>query len=255
MGYPVDIKTANIVTAGTTAVYRQIKDYVGATVTATTNTTTTAITTTETCIVYTATNVHTFGATGATGKTTGQLTWEQILSTVEIPYVIAMNTLYRYAADYGTASAADATTATLAATAGAGALPTRANDVYNGMYIYIYSATTNAGSWAGISDYVQSTKVATLDSTGWVGGTPATSIVYRIMPNTSELFFDNYVQLFMETYFADLTSSSQEADFKKLIDKSNKITATSPPISLDQDLALFAEYIVKGKAIFDYSNL
>ena len=245
-----------IETAGTTAVFRKITDYVGATLTTTNVSTVTAITTTETYEVYTMSHVHEFGAQSTTnGKSCGELTWDSIFPNSTLPVLFHYMSKYKYAWDWGTAQAADGTTITLAATQGAGFRKTSANDAFNDGEVYIYSATTNKGSYATIADFVHSTKVATLDAVGWVGGTPATSILYRVMPNSSERFYDNYTELFVKTYFNDLTSAAQESEFKKLIDSSNKIGATSEPVTFDQDLVLLASYLAKGTAIFDHSIL
>jgi len=244
-----------IATAGTTAVNRYITDYVGSTVTATVTDTGTAITTTETYVVYTLTNVFLYGATDSDGKSTAQLVWEKIHPDTQLPLVFHYMSKYKNFMDYGTAQAADATTITLAATAGDGATKTRANDVYNDAYVYIYSATTNKGTWAKIDDFVSSTAVATLDSDGWNDGTPATSIIYRIVPRESELFLDAYTELFVKTHFNDITDSDQINDFKKLIDKNDRVNDAAPPKDLDQDLDLLTEYLDKGKSIFKYSLL
>lgn len=244
-----------IETTGTTSVFRAITNYVGATTTATVVSTGTAITTTETYEVFSMSQVKTFGADDSDGKSTGQQVWEAIHPTVQIPLLFHYMSKYKFAWDYGTAQAADATTITLAATAGDGAIKTRANDVYNGGWVYIYSATTNKGTYAKISDFVSSTAVATLDSNGWLDGTPATSIIYRVMPDNTELFFDAYAELAVKTYFNDLTDAAQISDFKKLIDKNSKVNVVSPPPALEQDLDLLYEYLDLGKAIFDYSRL
>ena len=244
-----------IVTDGTTEVFRAIADYVGTTTTATVVSTGTAITTTETYIVYTMSQVKLFGATDSNGKTTGQQTWEVIYPDTQVPLLFHYMSKYKSTWDYGTASAANGTTITLAASAGDGAIKARANDVFNGGYVYIYSATTNKGSYAKISDFATATHVATLDDTGWVGGTPATSVVYRIMPNDKELFFDAYAELAVKTYFNDITSASQLNEFEKLIDSNGKLNDVAAPATPEQDLELLYEYLDKGKAIFDYSCL
>ena len=54
------------------------------------------------------------------------------------------------------------------------------NDVYNGSTIYITSATVGAGQQAVITDYVASTKTATIAA--WPTTTPSGSVKYRIRP-------------------------------------------------------------------------
>ena len=242
-----------ILTTGVTEVFREIKDYVGSTKTVTVNTTTVAVTTTEDYIVYSLDYVYELGNGNSTnGKSCAHLTWEGIYPDTQIPWLVHLLTDYKHFADYGTASAANGTTITLAASAGAGANKTRANDVYNGMMVYIYSATTNKGSYGTITDYVDSTKVATIG--GWTGGTPATSIVYRIIANPNMLFYEPYAELFIKTYFSDILSVTAEQDFADLIDKNRKVNEGTL-ISAEQDLELLDEYLIKGKAIWDYTCL
>lgn len=80
---------------------------------------------------------------------------------------------------YGTAQAGAATTITLATTATQGTVYA-INDYYNGATIEIVSGTGVAGETRTISDYVGSTKVATIDSAWTTGSEPSTDTVYSI---------------------------------------------------------------------------
>ena len=71
-----------------------------------------------------------------------------------------------------TAQATSTTTITLATGASA------TNDTYNGMTVYIASATLGAGQLAVISDYVGSTRVATVPT--WTA--PTGTVTYQVMP-------------------------------------------------------------------------
>jgi len=249
-----------IITAGTTAKARQIKDYVGATVTATVNTTTTAITDTETCIVFTHTNVYLYGARAASGKETGLQMWESAYPSTTAPLVVHFMSYYHFAQDLGAAQASDATTITIKDTADAGGViadADRANDTFNGMYVYIYSGTGD-NQYGIIADYVLSTEVCTLTAAGWLAAgsnttTPTGTVGYRIMQDSTRLFYDAYTELFIRTYFTDLTKAAALSDFAKLIDKNEKLSLS--PTVVDQDLDLLDQYLIKGKAIYDYNTL
>jgi len=78
---------------------------------------------------------------------------------------------------YGTASAADATTITLAAAPTFGDTSTQ-DDYYNGSKIYIVSGT-NSGQAVPVTDYAGSTGICTVAS--WPGGTPSGTIVYSFL--------------------------------------------------------------------------
>jgi hypothetical protein len=77
-----------------------------------------------------------------------------------------------YAQQSGTAQAGTSTSITLAATASA------TDDYYNNKKITIISGTGNSATEVTITDYVGSTKVATVAS--WPSGTPDATSVYRI---------------------------------------------------------------------------
>jgi len=78
---------------------------------------------------------------------------------------------------YGTAAAAASTTITLAATPSLGTT-SNVDDYYNGSSVYIVSASTGAGQTVKITDYVGSTRVATVET---FGTTPTGTIVYDIV--------------------------------------------------------------------------
>lgn len=77
-----------------------------------------------------------------------------------------------YAQQSGTAQAGTSTSITLAATASA------TDDYYNGQEIEITSGTGNSATKVAITDYVGSTKVATVAS--WPSGTPDATSVYKV---------------------------------------------------------------------------
>ncbi len=83
---------------------------------------------------------------------------------------------------YGTASAASETSITLASSPTFGTTFNE-NDYYNGATIQIISGT-NSGQREKITDYVGSTRVATVSS--WPGGTPSGTIVYNIVCDIPE---------------------------------------------------------------------
>lgn len=243
-----------IVTAGVTAVYRQITDYDASTKVATVVDTGTAITTTETYKIFELDHVFLYGNTGATGKTVPQTTWEGLFPNTQIPVLVQYLSQYKLFHDYGTAqAAADTTHVTLAASAGVGAVipnASRANDVYNGMYIYIYSSTNGKNQYTKITDYNNSSKVVVVDA--WVQ--PTGTIIYRIVKNLDRVLVDAYTEKFILTYFNDLTDVDAFNDLVKMIDLSGKLNNDNVNI-VEQDLDLLNEYLLKGKAMHDYASL
>jgi hypothetical protein len=242
-----------IETTGITAVLRYISDYVGNTRACTTTTTTTAITTTETYEVYTNDYIYELGNTNATtGKTACLQAWDVLYPDAQYPLVNHYIGGYLFAMASGTASAAAAGTITIAATITVGDRTSQTNhdvdDYYKDMFVYIYSATTGAAQYAKIAAYNATSRVCTL-SENW-GIKPTGTIVYRIIDNTSEAFYDKATELMVKTYMYDIDSAVSMATNKRLIDLygSLAITGTDEPT---QDLTyLWNDFLYRGKAIF-----
>lgn len=212
-----------IATAGTTAVYRHIKDYVGATTTCTVNTTTVAVTSTETFIVWTNTNVYEIGNTDATtGKTPAYRAWDTLYpNALEVPLVVQYIGGYKFAQASGTAAAAAAGTITLAATCATGDIETTArhtavDDLYADMYVYIYSST--AGTWqlAEIDSYVAATQVATLKENWDI--TPTGTIIYRVVANVERIRADRAIEIYVKTMWYDITFPIAKEEVKRVFD-------------------------------------
>jgi len=116
--------------------------------------------------------------------------WKNVVGFSPTPGVSAsnnINILYiRRLPDlsYGTASAAASTSITLASTPSIG-LTSNENDYYNGATVKIISATTGAGQSRVITDYVGSTRVATVAT--W-DVTPTGTIVYDIVCDIPEQY-------------------------------------------------------------------
>lgn len=108
--------------------------------------------------------------------------WNNMLGFAPTPTASAtnnVNVLYiRRLPDlsYGTASSAASTSLTLAATPSLG-LTSNEDDYYNGATVKIVSATAGAGQTRKITDYVGSTRVATVAA--WTI-TPTGTIVYNV---------------------------------------------------------------------------
>ena len=104
---------------------------------------------------------------------------------------------------YGTAPSATTTTIVFPETPDLGRVSNE-DDYYNGSTVRIISGT-NAGQRAVITDYVGSTRTATVAS--WPGGTPAGTIVYEIVCDIPEQY-----QSAVPTYAAILAKISDSED-------------------------------------------
>lgn len=243
-----------IETAGTTAVLRAIADYTGASKTAVVTTTTTAITTSETFVVYTNDHVFELGNTNATtGKTAAFLMWESLYPLATVPLLVSYVGAYKYAYASGTAaSAATAGEVTLAGTCAAGDIETTTrhttvDDIYNGKYIYIYSATTGAWQYAKITNYVASTQIATLDAAFPI--TPTGTVVYRIVNGVDEVRNDRAVEIYASTMWQSPSSLDTKHEFTALTNQYGECDENWED-AVSQDLDLLAEVLKLGKFAF-----
>jgi hypothetical protein len=119
-------------------------------------------------------------------------------TTMKIWYIRRMADL-----SYGTAAAFDATTVTLATAATFGTTSDE-DDYYNGSRIKVVSATTGAGQIGTITDYVGSTRVATVAFSSLPTGT----MVYSILSDIPA----DYVEAL--TYRTALTATLKDKDEK-----------------------------------------
>lgn len=242
-----------IETAGTTAVLRYITDYDGTSTTCVVTDTTVAVTNIDTYEVYTNDYIYEFGNTNATsGKTAVLQAWDVLFPDITYPLINAYLGGYLYCWASGTASTAAAGTITIAATVSVGNRATQTqhdtDDFYEDMYVYIYSATTGAAQYAQITAYNATTRVATL-AANW-GITPTGTIVYRIIDNTSELYYDRAAEIMVKTYMYDIDSATTATLNRKFIDNdlSLKLPGTD---EVNQDLNyLWTDFLAKGIAVF-----
>jgi len=90
------------------------------------------------------------------------------------------------------------------------------NDYYNGCRIYIVSATTGAGQTFTVSDYVGSTRTATLKSDFVV--TPTGTIVYAIVCDIPERFHEA-----VYLYAAIMAKMADDEDISQLENRHGKL--------------------------------
>ena len=242
----------NIVTAGTTAVSRYIKDYTGSSKTCVVNTTTTAITTTETFIVYGDTHIYQLGNTNATtGKTAVYQVWDLLYPDSIAPQPVTVLGGYLNVLCSGTAASIAAGTITLAPTASAGdrnSTATHTTDgAYDGTFVYIYSATAGACQVAEIASYVGSTQVATLTA-NW-GITPTGTVVYRVVSfNDFRVYADRAMDIYCQTYMRDPSTTRAIKDTERLTD--DVLSLNTAAATADVDLTYFYQCLDLGKSTF-----
>ena len=114
---------------------------------------------------------------------------------------------------------------------------------YNGMFGYVYSATTGENQSFEIVSYVGATNVATI-KTAFPVALSGTMVV-RIMDNDRELFYDVAMKIAINTYLTDPTN----LDWGKMFDMNGTLNNTNDnPV---QDLKTLKKYLDKGKAAYD----
>lgn len=250
----------NIRTAGVTAVSRYITDYTGLTTKAVVLTTTEAVTGTETYEIFArSSHVSLLGNTSPSGKTTAYNAWTSCYPDVTIPLVVKYVGGYQFAQCSGTAAATAAGTITLAANVSVGDIATDlqhdTNDFYNGMYVYIYTATTGATQWRQITDYDGGTHVATLNENWTVspemiaGGTtaPSGTVLYRVVDNDKIVGYDRATDIAIRSSLWDISSTTAIATMRRLIDNNGGLVGNPNVTAQDIDY-LWYEFIVAGKS-------
>jgi hypothetical protein len=245
-----------IVTAGVTAVYRYISNYVGATVTATVADTSTAITSTETFIVYTNTNIYQLGNTSAvTGKTAAYQAWETLWPSTPAPLAVIYLGGYLFAECSGTASAAAAGTITLDATGASRGLGDRMTlaqmlvaDSLAGYWVYIYSGTLGVWQKAQIESNAVTTAVCTLVDNWLI--TPTGTIIYRVVSNEERIRADRAMEIYAKTRWYDPSKLAAKQDITALTNLYGGLDVddTEAP---DQDLDLLTEMVTLGSFAFE----
>lgn len=137
----------------------------------------------------------------ATGKGAALLAWEAVYPNFTAPLVVHYCSMqegatvidqaagYKFAQHAGTAAAIGASTITLDATPANGIIATTAqiatDDYFNGMYVYIRTAP-GVGQLRKITDYVGSTRVATVESAWDTVQTDGSASGFIIPTNASE---------------------------------------------------------------------
>ena len=236
----------NVRTAGVTAVYRYITDYVSSTEAATVTTTTTPVTTTETFVLYqNSENLHLVGDK-STNLEAAHVAWSDLFSGVARPTLIAL--LGGYAsgiapyAFYNTTADSVGT----AALTDTGAFTASA---YNGgnFYVGIESGTTGAGEVHRITS--NTANVLNLEE-DW-GITPTGTIKYMITPNKELMLARLYLPYSIKTYLWNLNDATVQATFKDMLDKYDFVNTKTSFLYTEQNMTKLLDYIDRGKAIFD----
>lgn len=182
----------------------------------------------------------TLGNTEAsTGKKPVFRTWESLYPNLTIPVAAHYVGGYKHALVAATAvSVANGTLTDTGEFAGVD---------YTGCYVYIKSATAGANQYRKIASNTDD--VLTLES-NWTTN-PTGTIIYRIMPDKTELFVEEYLEKYITTYMLDPTKASVLAEYQKLFNHGGNLAgyvSGKPP----QDLDYLKTYVLLlGKAIYD----
>ena len=152
----------------------------------------------------------------------------------------------------GTAQAIAAGNITLAATVTTGNRMSQTDydktDAVKGMFVYIYSATTGTCQYKKITAYDYTTRVASLES-NW-GITPTGTVVYRIVDNEYEVYFDRASEIMIKTHGYLIASSESLLLETRLTDFYGTLNATGT-IETQQDTDyLFGDFMRLGKEVF-----
>lgn len=213
-----------------------------------------AATTTSTYAIYAAALIYYAGAVDSNGIGIAQQAWIHVHGSQRIPKLIQHLSLGQNWQDYGTAAAISGTSITLENATGGGRIGgalKATNDSFNGMYVFVYSAGTGKMQYSLISDYVGSTRVATVDT--WEI-TPATSILYCIVEaaKVHEMFYNVYAEVYVKAYVKDDTQDSLNA-LVAITDKfGNKNVGPKYPIENEE--AWLRDVVGKGKTFVDYTR-
>jgi hypothetical protein len=119
-----------------------------------------------------------------------------------------------------------------------------------GMYVQIYSATTNGWQYGLITE--NTTSVITLAG-GWnLALTPTGTPAYKVVSSLNFVFRDLYVKYYILTYLTDLTSGPVLAEYKKMFNNSdnNNLPATGQAFVQDWDW-INGTIFSKGSIMFD----
>lgn len=233
-------------TAGTTAVYRYISDYVGSSKACTVTDTTTAVTTTETFIVFTLNKVYLIGDIN-TNESASRYAFRTLFPTKQVPAVLNLIGGYTSTASYFgfveatvTSGGGSHSTTTLADTGHFTA------DKYNLKWVGIESGTLGVGQVRQITD---STADALTVAT-WVA--PTGTVVYQISDTQRFCLANKYLPLSIMTYLYAADNDTKIL-WRKLIDKYNTLGRSN--YRLEGDLELLDSYCQMGKCIFDADTL
>ena len=237
-----------IKTAGVTAIYRYIADYVGATVTATVVSTSTAITTTETFIVYSQEHVWLLGDANST-QNACRIAWTECFGgTDNIPLLVSA--MGGYGTGFKNCPRTVLTCDSVAASSITdGAIFTLAQ--YDGGDYWVALLNNTGGTYTlGQAGKILSNTTTVLTLTEPWTVTPTSTPNYAIYLGGT-LLYDVYLNLSIPTYlYAD--NDVNFGIFKSMLDRYGDIEKQSLDTAQTyQDIATLAEYAALGKAIHD----
>jgi hypothetical protein len=232
---------------------RRILDYTGAskTVEVGGSAFSAAPTTTSTYEIYDQAEITNLTGVNANGiNIIGQL-YVELYGETSVPVFIQFLSSGQNFQDYGTAAAIADTTITLQNATNAGRLcgsSKATNDYFNGMTVYVYSSTDGLYQKTEITDYVGSTRVATVDQ--W-GITPSGTILYRVCAadKAHQAFWDVYCEMYAKAY---ITGHNDNDSLKALTDIIAKFGTDVAQLPTENFRKLQVEVLEKGKFAVDY---
>ena len=234
-------------TAGTTAIYRYITDYVGTTATLTCATTTTAITTTETFVVYTNAHVHVVGD-ASSNKNACMVAWDYFFPDFVAPMVVKL--MGGYGSGFAAFTETNQTATSVAtATSGVGTLTHTSHftaDDYVNRWVGIESATLGTGE---VHQIAANTVTLLTFNTKW-RTSPTGTIKYQICDQKEWCLANMFMPLAIATYLQKEDAETRVI-WGQLLDRYNAQGLGNVKQHYRTNEELLKTYLQRGQCIFD----
>jgi len=209
---------------------------------------TTAVYTITGCALYMCGTAHTTTAASSV-ISIPELAWTAVYPNNSIPLIMS------YQAGLPGYALYTSTSTTLAAGSLTCSTASWSTDAYAGMYVQIYSASTNSYQYAKITSNTSTVLTLTLmtATTYWSRGlTPTGNAIFKIVNQLSDVFNDEYSKVYIMTYLTDLTNSGVLATYKDIMDSNYSLPTLSSKMAPMQDIKFVQNtMLVQGKVIFD----
>ncbi len=178
-----------------------------------------------------------------------ELAWTAVYPNNSIPLIMS------YQAGLPGYALYTSTSTTLAAGSLTCSTASWSTDAWAGMYVQIYSASTNSYQYAKITSNTSTVLTLTLmtATTYWSRGlTPTGNAIFKIVNQLSDVFNDEYSKVYIITYLTNLTNSATLATYQSMIDKNLSLPTLSSKHASVQDIKYVQNTVlIQGRTIFD----